>query len=160
MGFFRHPFVVKRRRDGTFDVVVEPRLRDHLVHLFSELDELLDEAPDDPVMRRLQPPAYLDDGEREAAYRLLAGEELRTSRRVAMERSLAALDGGTLSEDELWALLRSFNALRLVLGTRLDVSEDPRDLLDLDPDHPDAPVVAAYEQLGFLQYVVLTALDR
>ena len=41
-----------------------------------------------------------------------------------------------LSDDEVGAWLRSVNALRLVLGTRLDVQED--DTGEVDPGDPDA----------------------
>ena len=53
------------------------------------------------------------------------------------------------------ALLRTFNDLRLVLGTRLDVSED---MGPIDPEDPDAPALAAYEYLGWLLECTVDAL--
>jgi hypothetical protein len=44
--------------------------------------------------------------------------------------------------------MQALNALRLVLGTRLDVSED--EVGPLDPSDPDAPAYALYELLGYL----------
>ena len=158
MALFSRPFHVKRRRDGTFELTVDADLRGDLEHLFGQLDELLEQAPDDPAMRRLQPPAYLDDPDAEAAYRLLAGDELRTKRREAIDVVRATLDQERLSEDDLWAWMQSINALRLVLGTRLDVSEDGDLGAHLEPDDPDAPLVAAYELLTVLQFLVIQAL--
>jgi hypothetical protein len=45
------------------------------------------------------------------------------------------------------------NDLRLVLGTRLDVSEDLR---EVDADDPDVAAYAVYDYLG---YVVSEAVD-
>ena len=42
-----------------------------------------------------------------------------------------------------------------MLGTRLDVSEEP---LDIEADDPDAPAYAVYEYLGFLLSEVVDAL--
>jgi hypothetical protein len=50
--------------------------------------------------------------------------------------------------DRATGLMRSFNALRLVLGTRLDVSED--DEPHIDPEDPDAPAWALYYFLSAL----------
>ena len=44
--------------------------------------------------------------------------------------------------------MQSLNALRLVLGTRLDVGED--DDPHVDPDDPDAPAWALYYFLSAL----------
>ena len=53
--------------------------------------------------------------------------------------------------------LTALNDLRLVLGTRLDVSEDDD---DVDPDDPDAPAHAVYHYLGLLLGEVVDALER
>ena len=50
--------------------------------------------------------------------------------------------------------------IRLVLGSRLDVTEDLEDRwAKLGPDDPMAPLLAAYEWLGWLQESVVLALD-
>ena len=45
--------------------------------------------------------------------------------------------------------------MRLVLGTRLDVSED---MAPPDPEDPTAPEYALYELLGQLQYLMIEVL--
>jgi hypothetical protein len=45
--------------------------------------------------------------------------------------------------------------MRLVLGTRLDVSED---MAPPDPEDPTAPEYALYELLGQLQYLMVEVL--
>ena len=69
----------------------------------------------------------------------------------------ATLADPELTEEQLSAWLGAVNDLRLVLGTRLDVSEEP---LDIEADDPDAPAYAVYEYLGFLLSEVVDALTE
>lgn len=126
-------------------------------NLLTELDALLAADPHAPDLRRLHPPAYLEDEEHDAAYQLLAGDELRTARHAAIETVLLTLDQERLTEDELWAWLQALNALRLVVGTRLDISEDDH-RISVDEDDPDAPLWAIYDFTTWLQYQILKAL--
>jgi hypothetical protein len=57
---------------------------------------------------------------------------------------------------ELDAWLRALNDLRLVLGTRLDVTEDTF-LEPVDRRDPDAQALAVYAYLGWLQEQVVEA---
>ena len=61
-----------------------------------------------------------------------------------LERSAKA---EVLTEDDLLAWMGSMNAIRLVLGTQLDVTED---MIAIDPDDPRAPVFGVYGWLGML----------
>jgi hypothetical protein len=47
------------------------------------------------------------------------------------------------------AWMQAVNALRLVLGTMLDITEDDQSLA-LERDDPDAPTMALYGYLGVL----------
>ena len=121
------------------------------------MDSLLVADPNSPDLRRLHPPAYLDDPDRDTEYRLLAGEELRASRHAAIDAVLLSLDQERLSEDELWSWLQAINALRLVVGTRLDITDEDHDP-NVPPDHPDANLWTIYGFATWLQYQVLLAL--
>ena len=61
-----------------------------------------------------------------------------------------------LTEDEISAWLRSINALRLVLGTRLDMQED--DDGTIHRRDPDADAKALYHYLSALTDVIVTCL--
>ena len=140
-------------------MLLSPDLRSSLRNLLDELDELIEARPDDAALARLRPPAYVDDPERDAAYQLLAGEELRTSRRAAIARVGETLYSDTITVEDAWAWMQAINALRLVVGTTLDVRED------VDPPHPDevtpgeGRLWAAYELLTYLQHEVVDALS-
>jgi hypothetical protein len=151
--------VCRRRSDGTFDLVLEAHLREVIGSLLGELDELVEAGPGDPSMRRLSPPAYLDDPDKDAEYQLLAGDELRTARRAAIDAVRESLAKDHLTEDELWAWLQSLNALRLVVGTRLGIDDEDHHHDQVDPDDPDAVLWSIYDFSTFLQYEIVRALD-
>ena len=136
------PRLIKRRRDGRIELRLGDAERDVLDHVLGQLRDALVADPDDPVLRRLFPPAYVDDPEKEAGFRALARDELLEARLAALDEVEAVARRATDADAErgrVW--MRSLNALRLVLGTRLDVTED--DDRGIDPDDPDAPALGA-----------------
>ena len=137
------------------------RLRFHegevllLRELFSELEALL-EDPDDPALRRLFPEAHYDP-ENEEQYRSLVRDQLVTGREKAVAVVRDTLEKDTLDAEEADAWLRALNDLRLVLGTRLDVTED-LDYEDLDLNEPRGRDLAVYGYLTWLQEQLVEAL--
>jgi hypothetical protein len=125
--------------------------------LAADLVATLDDAPADPSLRRLSPPAYDDEAD-EKGYREIMGDELLNGRVQALELVTKTAGNERLSADEAEAWLRALNDLRLVLGTRLDVQEDS--LLDrIDSDDPDAAGLAVYAYLSWLQEQLVEALS-
>ena len=125
--------------------------------LAADLVETLGEAPADPSLRRLTPPAYDDDAD-EKGYREIMGAELLNGRVQALELLAATAGHERLSGEEAEAWLRALNDLRLVLGTRLDVQEGS--LLDrIDSNDPDAAGLAVYAYLSWLQEQLVEALS-
>jgi hypothetical protein len=125
--------------------------------LAADLVETLGEAPGDPALRRLTPPAY-DDAADEQGYREIMGAELRNGRVQALELLAATAGNERLGAEEAESWLRALNDLRLVLGTRLDVQEGS--LLDrIDSDDPDAAGLAVYAYLSWLQEQLVEALS-
>ena len=122
----------------------------------AQLRRLLVEAPDDPSLERLFPPAY-DDAEDETEYRRLMGDELLEGRRRALRVIEETLDQDRLTKEQAEAWLTALNDLRLVLGTRLDVTEDSV-LERLRPDDPNAFELSLYAYLSWLQEQLVDAL--
>ncbi len=114
-------------------------------------------GPDEPMTRRLFPPAYpeQDDRAAEQEYRSLVDNALVNHHRQAFAVVAETAEAETLSEAELNAWLSAVGSIRLVLGTRLDVSED---MAAPDPSDPAAPEYALYELLGQLQYLMIEVL--
>ena len=85
-------------------------------------------------------------------------EELIASRVAAIEQVEATLDAKELDEAQLLGWMQSVNAVRLVLGTMLDVSED--DTIDhLAEDDPDVHNYALYGYLSGLLDEMVTVLS-
>lgn len=147
---------IRRTRSGDFAVELEGWERDLLRSLPGQLRDLL--SSDDPALERLYPPAYLDDGERNEEYRRLMRDDLTSHRLTSLDVLEATLDAKRLDEDQLLAWMGALNDLRLVLGTRLDVTEDMYEV-GLPDDDPRAPAFALYGYLGFLQEAVVEALS-
>ena len=146
----------RRGSDGVYTVNLEPWEREVLRSLPGELREVL--ATDDPSLVRLYPPAYLTDDDANTEYQRLTRGDLTSRRLEALEVLESTVDATKLTEEQLSGWLGSLNDLRLVLGTRLDVSEEDHDL-ELPDDHPEAPARALYGYLGWLQEAVVEALS-
>jgi hypothetical protein len=140
---------------GGFRLRLSKQERDVLRDLPGQLREIL--GSDDPAVRRLFPPAYRDDPQREDEYRRLVHDELLAGRRRALDVMESSVDARRLDEEQLTAWLGALNDLRLVLGTRLDVTEEEYDR-DLPEDDPRAPAMALYHYLGWLEAQAVDAL--
>ena len=143
--------------DGSFALRLSEEERALLRVLPVELRSLLEATPDDPGLRRLFPPAY-DDEQNEAAYRELMGNELLDGRRRALDVLAETAKAERLTGEQAQAWLTALNDLRLVLGTRLDVSDESL-LEDLAEDDPRAPELALYAYLSWLQEQLIEALS-
>ena len=150
---------VTRRTDGQFDLDLQPEERSLLRSLPATMRLALTEGTpaDDPALARLNPKAYPEDVELEAEYRDLIGNELDEGRMAALDTLEATADAPTLDEAQLQAWMRAVNDTRLLLGTRLGVTEDggARDMTD---DHPDANAIAVYDYLSWLEEEIVEAL--
>ena len=147
---------IQRAADGSVRLRFPRVERALLRSVHAELAGLLDE-PGDPDLRRLFPPAYTDDAEGDAEYRRLVGDELADGRRRALDTVAATLDRDRISAEDADAWLRALNDARLVLGTRLDVTEDT-DLAALDRRDPRAAHAAVYLYLSWLVEQLVEAL--
>lgn len=149
---------VRRARRGGFDLKLPDVERDLVRSLVGQLRRVLtgDDLAADPGVRRLFPSAYADDAARDAEYRELVHDDLLAARLAALDVVEETIDERHVDEAQLRSWMGAVNDLRLVLGTRLDVSEDMGDPGD---DHPDAPALAVYHYLSFLLESIVDALS-
>jgi hypothetical protein len=148
---------IRRTRRGDFELRLPSEEREMLRSLPGQLLDLLAADSDEPDLQRLFPPAYAGDREAESEYRSLVGSELVESHQEALRVMAATLDQSRLDEEQMTAWLTGLNELRLVLGTRLDVSEDQAPLA---PSDPAAPAMALYGYLTWLQQQAVEALSE
>jgi hypothetical protein len=131
-----------------------------VTRLMGELRELLltNDPRSEPLLRRLFPPAYhlADDAEANAEYQRLMREELVASRLTAIDEAGRLINSGAALDDgAMQGLLQSLNAVRLVLGTLLDVGEahDPGQVSD------DDPMVGEHHLYQFLSFLLESAVE-
>ena len=150
---------VKRSRKGGFDLRLPESERQLVTSLVGQLRRVLtgEDVAADPGMRRLFPSAYADDAARDAEYREMVHDDLLAARLGALDVVEATVGASNVDEAQLLAWMGAINDLRLVLGTRLDVSEETA--FDADPEDPDAPALAVYQYLSFLLESIVDALS-
>jgi hypothetical protein len=136
---------IVRTGPGRFAFRLPERERALIGSLLPNLRRLVES--EDPSTRRLFPTAYHDDPEKEQEYRELVRSELVTSRLAAIGLVEQTLHDDTVDLAGLERWMEAINSLRLVIGTRLDVTEElPR----IAPDDPDRSAYEVYEYLGWL----------
>ena len=150
----RKPRSPVQRVQGGFVLHLELEERELITRLLGEVRDLLMGPADQPLLRRMFPPAYhlADDGEAEAEYQRLMHDDLLASRLSAINgvtQVLVAPDA-VLDDDALVGFMQAVNSLRLALGTLLDVGEDD-DFTDLDDDDP---LVGEHHLYGYLSFLL------
>jgi len=138
---------------GGWRITLDDEERNLLVRLMGELRALLTGPDDNELLRRLFPVAYPEDEEKEAEYQRLMREELVASRLAAIESVSRTIDPAgdrarqLLDEGETIAFMQSINAIRLVLGSMLGITDD--ESAD-DADSADSPEHNLYDFLSWL----------
>lgn len=152
------PARVKRTRKGDFLLRLTANERDVLRTLPEQLRGILSGSPaDDPGLRRLFPPAYMDDAARNEEYDRLVRDDLLAGRLASVETLERTVDAARLGREELEAWLAAINDLRLVLGSRLGVTEETTGA-EFERDDPRAATFALYVFLSVLEEDVVGAL--
>jgi hypothetical protein len=146
--------LIERTRKGDYRLRLPREERELLRSLPGQLRALLE--TDDPSLSRLHPPAYADEEDAEE-FRRLVGGELLAGRREALRVVEETVDAERLSEDQLDSWLRALNDLRLVLGTRLDVTEESY-AEAIDPRDPRAAELTLFAYLSWLQEQAVAAM--
>ena len=151
------PRRIERTGTGRYALDLPDEEREVIASLVQQLREVRLATTDEPMVRRLYPTAYTEDADRDQEYQQLVRDELLERRLAALATVEATAAADEIDEAALTGWLTALNDLRLVLGTRLDVSEDD---LDVDPDDPEAPAHAVYHYLGLLVSEAVDALEH
>jgi Domain of unknown function (DUF2017) len=147
---------IQRDRKGGYRLRFPKEERELLRSLPEQLRDVM--RSDDPALRRLFPPAYEEDTEANDEYRRLMRNELLEGKLAALRVVEETADADHLTGEELEAWLGAIESLRLYLGTVLDVSEEAYANV-LAPNDPDAPALALYGYLSWLQEQAVEALS-
>jgi hypothetical protein len=159
----------KRFRPGPNDTLVVSLAEEELALLRGlpeQLRDVFEGDEEDPARARLFPRAYLDPTaeSEEADWQALVHPSLLRERLDALElitRTLGRAEVAgdwwliELTPEEVQVWLGVLNDTRLVIGTRLGVTEEER---TLDPADPDAGMHALYQWLTWVQGDLVEAL--
>jgi hypothetical protein len=147
---------VRRTRSGQYELRLSDEERELLRGLAPRMREVFaDES--DPVLERIFPVAYPEDEARQAEYRLLAQSELVDSHLATIATLEETVDAERVDEEKLLAWMRALNQVRLVLGVRLEVTEEGDERPSSSND-PRAAAFAMYDYLTWLQGEIIEAL--
>ncbi|MDE0235692.1 MAG: DUF2017 family protein [bacterium] len=135
--------------DGTYSLNLREEERALIAAIVPDLRGLLADDPNDEMLTRLFPTARPDDAEAEAEFRDMVRDELVSKRLARLDIVAELAEATALDQEQLAAWMGAVNDIRLVLGTRLEVTED--DEFE-ETDEADAESVArsAYWYLGWL----------
>jgi hypothetical protein len=146
---------------GGWRINLDDEERALVIRLMGELQALLTGPDDNELLLRLFPVAYPDDEEKEAEYQRLMREELVASRLGAIESVTRTIDPANasqlLDEGETIAFMQSINAIRLVLGSMLGITDD--ESADT-ADDTDSPEHHLYDFLSWLLEWTVRSLSR
>jgi Domain of unknown function (DUF2017) len=150
-----------RRRKGKFSVSLGAGERELLGELCRQSRELLQEEDpsSDPSVARLFPAAYKDDPLRSLEFETNLGDAPRAGKLAAIETLEGTVEASELTEEELLVWMGAVNDFRLLLGTRIDITEESTegDYPEGDPNHDSFQV---YVYLTWLQDRMLRALGE
>jgi Domain of unknown function (DUF2017) len=146
------------RGDGSVEAKLRVEETEALLRVAGDLLNELDDVGD-PGLKRLFPPAYQNDANAEEEFASLTKDDLIENKKLAANRVIKSIQHGKkkrgtwsarLDEETAASWLGLVNDARLILGTRLDVTEE----MDHGPLPPDAPRAAEHNL-----YVYLSALE-
>ena len=149
-----------------------------LSQLFEQMVELLDEPEnesgadplaqllnmggstqisEDPALARLFPDGYSDDEHASADFRRFTEQDLRAQKASALATvrgTLANWNGkASITDQQAQDWLKALNDLRLVLGTRLEITDEVE--TDFEADEPG---IHLYNYLTYLQGTLIDSL--
>jgi len=152
---------VRRLEAGRFVVRLSARERDAVRTFIDQLRVLLtsENPSSDPAVARLFPPAQPDDVLGNLEYEQHHGNELLLAKLEALDTVERTLEREELNGDDMLAWLGSLNSIRLVVGTRLGVTEESTEA-DFAGDEQSSEMFSLYGYLTWLEGWIIEALDE
>lgn len=112
---------------------------------------------EDPALARLFPDGYSEDEHASADFRRFTEQDLRAQKIAAVASAQETLSEwigkSTLTQQQAQDWIKALNDLRLVLGTRLEITDEVE--TDFEADEPG---IHLYNYLTYLQGTLIDAL--
>ena len=142
-----------RDRQGRFHPRLDRAEQELLMDLPRQAQDLI--LAEDPATRRLFPVAYPEHPEAQAEFAAMMAEGLQDRHQHALDTLAVTASADSLDEADMHQWMAALEALRLILGTQLDVAED---MDSIDPLDPRAGQYALYVYLSVLQGEIVEVL--
>ncbi len=142
---------ITRVGPGRYRVRLKAKERDAIASFTAQLRQLLtsEDPSSDPAMARLFPAAVPDDIMDNLEFEQRHGHDLLLGKLEALDTVDRTLTHAELTEDETLAWLGAINTVRLVVGTRLDLTEE-----STEGDFADDELSSGlFEMYGYLTWV-------
>jgi Domain of unknown function (DUF2017) len=151
---------VTRKGPDRFRVRMSPRERETMSTFVAQLRQLLtsEDPSSDPAVARLFPAAVPDDVMANLEYEQRHGHDLLLGKLEALDTVDATVGKSELTEDEVLAWLGSLNSIRLVVGTRLALTEESNEG-DFMGNEQHAGLFEMYRYLTWLEGWIIEALS-
>lgn len=151
---------IRRERDG-YAIRLPEVERALLVHLPEQLSSRLDGLTSDQVipegLERIFPHAHALNDLAEARYVDFHRNDLIAFRQESLEIIAKTASADHISDEEADAWLGSINVLRITIGTRLGVTEEPKEVFESDPEYADW---VCYQYLSYLESEIVDAMTE
>lgn len=145
----------RRNGDGSFGVTIPAQERQLLEQLIPQMRELIEQG--DSLTWRLFPNPYPDHDRAADEYRELIGNDLTNKHLAALDTVGTTLDAKRLSEEQMVSWMQAVNDVRIVIGTRLEVTEETQ-LSDFIGD-TERSLFATYAYFGEMLYEIVRAIS-
>lgn len=144
----------RRNGDGSFSITIPIHERRLLEQLIMQIRDLIEQHDD--LTWRLFPNPYPDSQKAADEYASLIGDDLTEKHMGALDTVEATLDSKRLDEDQMVSWMHAINHLRLVIGTRLEVTEETE--IDAFEDDTERSLFATYSYLGWILEQIVETL--
>lgn len=134
-------------------ITLSKEIRESLYDLIEQYKDLIN--PDLEDSKRLFPTAYPNDPSKNQEFSLLTTDQLIDLKHSNADTFQNTINNKFLSEPEAESWLTVLNDMRLILGTRLDISEES---IIIDSDDEDT--VYLYESLSVLTSLLVKAISE
>jgi hypothetical protein len=155
------PVAITAAGRGGVALALPPELRALLRSVARQMREMLtdDAFADSPLLARLFPQAVMDDPLEALGFEQLMGDAIRSGKVESATVLEATADAQVLNAEETLAWLRCLNDVRLMLGTHLQVTEDPEEFEALLAEPETEQMALIYVAITELVEMLVRAVD-
>ncbi|MBG01408.1 MAG: hypothetical protein CL470_03975 [Acidimicrobiaceae bacterium] len=138
--------IITPETNGSYKIEITDWQKELFRNLIEEVSEIISDR-ENPLGNLLFPIAYQNDIDANSEFDSLTKGDLEESHLSALKILEEIPEVGEVSEETLLKVMQAINILRLVLGTRLDITDEDTPI-EIAEDDPDRSFWLIYHLLG------------